>query len=135
MRTFLAAVSSVKGGSGGLLSMSAPWRGVDRSVYVRCSLGHVDGSVYNERMNTQTDRNDALPSARARILYTAHELFYRDGVRATGIARVIAAAIAAVLPKARQRAQIAQAVALAIDGAIVRAQFDPSPDAALAALP
>src|SRR3569833_1087186 len=90
MRTFLAAVSSVKGGSGGLLSMSAPWRGVDRSVYVRCSLGHVDGSVYNERMNTQTDRNDALPSARERILYTAHELFYRDGVRATGIDRVIA---------------------------------------------
>ena len=44
------------------------------------------------------------------------------------------AAIAAVLPKSRQRAQIAQAVALAIDGAIVRAQFDPSPNAALAAL-
>src|SRR3569833_1356979 len=97
MRTFLAAVSSVKGGSGGLLSMSAPWRGVDRSVYVRCSLGHVDGSVYNERMNTQTDRTAALP-------------------------------------RARQRAQIAQAVALAIDGASVRAQFDPSPDVALAAL-
>ncbi|TXH75477.1 TetR/AcrR family transcriptional regulator [Thiobacillus sp.] len=178
-------------------------------------------------MNTQADRNDALPSARERILYTAHELFYRDGVRATGIDRVIAesgvtkvtfyrhfpskndliraylayrhtrwmawftdalarhgggagaivpaveewfrdacyrgcafinsvgelggtlpdvieiayshkqdmaAAIAAVLPKSRQRAQIAQAVALAIDGAIVRAQFDPSPNAALAAL-
>src|SRR3569623_532004 len=205
MRTFLAAVSSVKGGSGGLLSMSAPWRGVDRSVYVRCSLGHVDGSVYNERMNTQPDRNDALPSARERILYTAHELFYRDGVRATSIDRIRAylayrhtrwmawctdalarhgggagaivpageewfrdaryrgcafinsvgelggtlpdvieiayshkqdkaAAIAAVLPKSRQRAQLAQAVALAIDGAIVRAQFDPSPAAALAAL-
>src|SRR3569832_2442572 len=92
MRIFLAAVSSVKGGNGGLLSMSAPWRGVDRSVYVRCSLGHVDGSVYNERMSTQADRNDALPSAREHILYTAHELFYRDGVRATGIDRVIAGA-------------------------------------------
>jgi AcrR family transcriptional regulator len=178
-------------------------------------------------MNTQADRSDALPSARERILYTAHELFYQDGVRATGIDRVIAesgvtkvtfyrhfpskndliraylayrhtrwmawftdalarhggeagaivptveewfrdvryrgcafinsvgelggtlpdvieiarshkqdmtAAIAAVLPKSRQRAQIAQAVALAVDGAIVRAQFDPSPNVALAAL-
>ncbi len=178
-------------------------------------------------MSTQADLAGGRPSARARILHTAHALFYRDGVRATGVDRIIAesgvtkvtfyrhfpskndliraylayrhvrwmawftdalarhgggrdaivpalaewfrdadyrgcafinsvgelggtlpdvveiahnhkqdmtAAIAAVLPKSRQRAQIAQAVALAIDGAIVRAQFDSSPDAALAAL-
>lgn len=167
------------------------------------------------------------PSARDRILRTAHDLFYRDGVRATGIDRVIAesgvakltfyrhfpskndlirayldyrhqrwmtwfadalarhgggpdaivpavgewlrdpgyrgcafinsvgelagslpevvdiarahkadvaAAIAAVLPASRQRAKLAQAIALAIDGAIVRAQFDATPDVALDAL-
>lgn len=169
----------------------------------------------------------AAPSARDRILQTAHDLFYRDGVRATGIDRVIAesgvakltfyrhfpskndlirayldyrhqrwmawfadalsrhgggpdaivpavgewlrdpgyrgcafinsvgelagslpevveiarthkadvaAAIAAVLPATRQRSKLAQAIALAIDGAIVRAQFDETPDAALDAL-
>lgn len=43
-------------------------------------------------------------------------------------------AIASVLPTLRQRVKIAQAMALAIDGTIVRAQFDPSPDAALFAL-
>ena len=32
------------------------------------------------------------PSARERILLTAHDLFYRDGVRATGIDKVIAEA-------------------------------------------
>jgi AcrR family transcriptional regulator len=165
--------------------------------------------------------------ARERILYTAHELFYRDGIRATGIDRVIAASgvtkvtfyryfpskndlirayldyrherwmawfvdalarhgggpsaivaavgewfsdanyrgcafinsvgelggvlpdviemtrshkqdmamsIAALLPASRQRQKIAQAIALAIDGAIVRAQFDSSPDEALSLL-
>ncbi len=178
-------------------------------------------------MSIQGDRGDAPSSARERILHTAHELFYRGGVRATGIDRIIAesgvtkvtfyrhfpskndliraylayrharwmawftealarhggrpdaivpamgewfrdthyrgcaflnsvgelagalpdvieitrshkqdmtAAIAAVLPQSRQRAKNAQAVALAIDGAIVRAQFDASPDAALAGL-
>jgi hypothetical protein len=44
------------------------------------------------------------------------------------------AAIAAVLPASRQRAKIAQAVALAVDGAIVRAQADATPDSALDAL-
>lgn len=34
----------------------------------------------------------AALSARERILVTAHELFYRDGIRATGIDRVIAEA-------------------------------------------
>lgn len=32
----------------------------------------------------------SVPSARQRILITAHDLFYRDGIRATGIDRVIA---------------------------------------------
>jgi len=166
-------------------------------------------------------------SARDRILRTAHDLFYRDGVRATGIDRVIAesgvakltfyrhfpskndlirayldyrhrrwmawfadalarhgggpdaivpavgewlrdpayrgcafinsvgelagtlpevvdiarahkadvtAAIAAALPASHRRDPLAQAVALAVDGAIVRAQFDAAPDAALKAL-
>ncbi len=44
------------------------------------------------------------------------------------------AAIAAVLPKSRHRAKLAQALAVAIDGAIVRAQCDGEPEAALAAL-
>lgn len=176
---------------------------------------------------TSNSRVADVPSARDRILRTAHDLFYRDGVRATGIDRVIAesgvakltfyrhfpskndliraylddrhqrwmawfvdalarhgggpdaivpavgewlrepgyrgcafinsvgelggalpevveiarlhktdmtTAIAAVLPASRRRAKLAQAVALAIDGAIVRAQFDISPDVALDAL-
>ena len=167
------------------------------------------------------------PGARDRILLAAHDLFYRDGIRATGIDRVIAEsgvaklsfyrhypskndlvlafldhrharwmawfedalarhggtpealvpalkewfasegfrgcafinslgelagslpevaditrrhkqdmtdAIAAVLPASRRRRQQAAAVALAVDGAIIRAQFDQSPDAALSAL-
>lgn len=178
-------------------------------------------------MDIQSGQADVPSDARERILQTAHELFYRDGVRATGVDRVIAesgvakvtfyrhfpskndlvraylayrharwmawfidalarhgggpdaivpaveewfrdaryrgcafinsvgelggvlpdvieiarghkqdmtAAVAAVLPRSRQRAKNAQAVALAIDGAIVRAQFDTSPDAALSAL-
>lgn len=38
-----------------------------------------------------TPKSKALP-ARERILETAHDLFYRDGIRATGIDRVIAKA-------------------------------------------
>lgn len=56
----------------------------------------------------------------------------------TDIARAhkadVATAIAGVLPASRQRAKLAQAIALAVDGAIVRAQFDAAPDAALDAL-
>lgn len=178
-------------------------------------------------MRTQIDPGTLNSTARERILHTAHDLFYLNGVRATGIDRVIAesgvtkvtfyrhfpskndlivayleyrhqrwmawfadalvrhgggpeailpaveewfrdphyrgcafinsvgelggvlpdiveiarshkqdaiTAIASVLPTSRQRVKIAQAMALAIDGAIVRAQFDPSPDAALFAL-
>jgi AcrR family transcriptional regulator len=167
------------------------------------------------------------PSARDRILLTAHDLFYREGIRATGIDRVIAesgvtkvtfyrhfpgknvlilefleyrhkrwlewftealqrhgseinalvptlsewfhdedfrgcafinstgelgsvlpevveisrghkidmtTAIANLLPPSRQRKQNAQAVSLAVDGAIVHAQIDQTPDAALSTL-
>jgi len=167
------------------------------------------------------------PSARERILLTAHELFYREGIRATGIDRVIAASgvakvtfyrhfpskndlirefleyrhrrwmawfidalnrrgggvkalspalaewfreasfrgcalinsvgelgatlpevveiaqrhkremadvIAGLLPPSRHRKQDARALALAVDGAIIRAQFDQAPDAALSSL-
>ena len=166
-------------------------------------------------------------SARERILLTAHDLFYRDGIRATGIDRVIAESgvakvtfyrhfpsknnliceflefrhqrwmkwfmdalkrhgggvnalspalaewftdqnfrgcafinsvgelgatlhevveitrrhknemtdvILELLPASRNQVEIAHAVALAVDGAIIRAQFDQTPDAALSSL-
>lgn len=169
----------------------------------------------------------AAPGARERILLTAHELFYRDGIRATGIDRVIAEsgvakltfyrhfpsknelvrefleyrhrhwmawfvdalqrhggdskalvpalgewfggdgyrgcafinsvgelgetlpevvaitrrhkqdmadAIAQLLPASRQRKRLAMYLALAVDGAIVRTQFDQHPEAALVSL-
>ncbi|MEA3135520.1 MAG: hypothetical protein QOG17_3366 [Gammaproteobacteria bacterium] len=44
------------------------------------------------------------------------------------------AVIASLLPASTQRKQDAQAIALAVDGATVRAQFDETPDAALRAL-
>ncbi len=189
----------------------------------------MDRSVYNGDMQgTDSEVIHDLPP-RERILLTAHELFYRDGIRATGIDRVIAESgvtkvtfyrqfpsknglirayleyrherwlswfiealqrhgsarrntglnalvptlaewlrddsyrgcafinsvgelgstlpeiteiarrhkqeitdvIASLLPPSRQRRQNAQAAALAMDGAIVRAQFDETPDAAL----
>jgi len=42
--------------------------------------------------------------------------------------------IATLLPPSRQRAEVARAIALAVDGAIVRAQGEASPQAALKAL-
>jgi AcrR family transcriptional regulator len=190
----------------------------------------VDRLVYNGFMPiAETPDLKDLP-ARERILLTAHELFYREGIRATGIDRVIAesgvtkvtfyrhfpskndlvrafleyrherwmawfadalrrhggerrgidalvptlrewfddggfrgcafinsvgelggvlpevveiarrhkgdmtALIGELLPPTRQRARDAQAVALAVDGAIVRAQFDETSDAALKSL-
>jgi AcrR family transcriptional regulator len=192
---------------------------VNRSVY--------NGGVRNFAIQAGTN----LP-ARERILLTAHDLFYREGIRATGIDRVIAEAgvtkvtfyrhfpsknaliyafleyrhqrwmawfiealqrhgsvsqgrgldalvpalaewfrdgsfrgcafinsvgelggtlpevvkigqrhkqemmtvIASLLPASTQRKQDTEAIALAVDGAIVRAQFDETPDAALKAL-
>ena len=178
-------------------------------------------------MNATTDPTAQAPSARERILLTAHDLFYREGIRATGINRVIAesgvtkvtfyrhfpskdelileflesrhqrwmawfidalqrhggglkalapalaewfhdenfrgcafinsvgelgstlpevveisrrhkqemvSAIASLLPPSAQRRHDAQALALAVDGAIIRAQFDQAPGAALSAL-
>jgi AcrR family transcriptional regulator len=170
---------------------------------------------------------DGDPSARERILQAAHDLFYRDGIRATGIDRVIAEArvakvtfyrhfpskndlirefleyrhrrwmewfvdalarhggtlealgptlaewfesdtyrgcafinavgelgpvvpgvveisrrhkrdmiaeIEKLLPESQRREQDAEAIAIAVDGAIIRAQFDESADAAVEAL-
>lgn len=178
-------------------------------------------------MPTQTTLTTQSLPARERMLLTAHELFYRDGIRATGIDRVIAqsgvtkvtfyrhfpskndlilafleyrhqrwmawftdalqrhggavtalvpalkewfgadnfrgcafinsvgelgpslpgvveiaqrhkndmvTAIASLLPPTAQHEQDAQAIALAVDGAIVRTQMDQRPDAALQAL-
>ena len=42
--------------------------------------------------------------------------------------------IASLLPPSRHRKQDAQALALAVDGAIIHAQFDLTPDAALSSL-
>jgi len=191
------------------------------------NLPPVDRSVYNHRMQLfDTPMPPGLP-ARERILLTAYDLFYREGIRATGIDRVIAGsgvtkvtfyrhfpskndlirafleyrhqrwmawfidaldrhggdakalspalaewfrdanfrgcafinsvgelggtlpeiaeitrnhkqemadAIANLLPPSRHRKQDAQALALAVDGAIIRAQFDQTPDAALSSL-
>ena len=196
------------------------------------NVAHPDRSVYNGGVrNTDIQSGPNLP-ARERILLTAHDLFYREGIRATGIDRVIAeagvtkvtfyrhfpsknalisafleyrhqrwmawfkealqrhrsarqgkgldalvpalaewfrdesfrgcafinsvgelggtlsevveiarchkremtAVIASLLPASTQRKQDTQAIALAVDGAIVRAQFDETPDAALKAL-
>src|SRR6516225_11506253 len=58
------------------------------------NLAKVDRSVYNERMSfpgTSAANLEAKP-ARERILLTAHDLFYREGIRSTGIDSVIARA-------------------------------------------
>lgn len=54
------------------------------SVYI------VDRSVYNVLMPITDIAISQIPGPRERILLTAHELFYREGIRATGIDRVIA---------------------------------------------
>lgn len=59
------------------------------------TCGHpadVDKSVYSEVMSKSTAVTTGDLSAKERILCTAHDLFYADGFRATGIDRVIAAA-------------------------------------------
>lgn len=55
-------------------------------------VAHVDKSVYSEGMTKRTDVNIGDLPARERILRTAHDLFYLEGLRATGIDRVIAEA-------------------------------------------
>ena len=185
-----------------------------------------DKFVYNITMKTTSMTSLANLPARDRILLTAHDLFYRDGIRATGINRVIAESgvtkvtfyrhfpskndlirefleyrhqrwiswfadalrrhggnlqamtptlrewfsnpgyrgcafinsvgelggelpevtdiarrhksdmiglVAALIPSPEQRDLDAQALALAVDGAIFRSQIDPTPDAALLA--
>lgn len=54
----------------------------------RSNLSQADKFVYNRLMETLNAHSPPL-SARERILQTAHTLFYRDGIRATGINRVI----------------------------------------------
>lgn len=49
-------------------------------------VAYIDNFVYNLRMR----RNQCNPSARQRILATAQRLFYREGIRATGVDRLIA---------------------------------------------
>ena len=189
--------------------------------------GYVDKSVYNHFMQAIKIPVSQTLSARERILLTAHDLFYREGIRATGIDRVIAESgvakvtfyrhfaskkilirefleyrhqrwiawftdslqrhgggikalsptlaewltdqsfrgcafinsvgelgttmpevveitrrhkdeitdvIVNLLPSSRHRKKDAQALALGVDGAIIRAQYDQTPDAALSAL-
>lgn len=55
-------------------------------------LADVDKSVYSANMNKKSDVSSNDLPARERILRTAHDLFYAEGLRATGIDRVIAEA-------------------------------------------
>jgi len=191
------------------------------------SLSKVDRLVYNGNMKAANTNISQKPSARERILLTAYDLFYREGIRATGIDRIIAesgvtkvtfyrhfpskndlirefleyrhqrwmvwfidalqrhgggikalvpslgewfndenfrgcafinsvgelggvlpevveitrrhklemtSAITNLLSPSRQRKQNAQAISLAVDGAIIRAQFEQTPEAALSSL-
>jgi len=50
----------------------------------------VDRLVYNRRMIASSRNRPGQRSARERILLTAHDLFYREGIRATGVDRLIA---------------------------------------------
>ena len=60
------------------------------------TLAHVDRAVYSDEMSVaqNLDPHVDVPSlpARERILATAYRLFYREGIRATGIDKVIAEA-------------------------------------------
>ncbi len=51
-------------------------------------LAHVERSVYNAVMPSAKSSSDALPP-RERILVAAHALFYQEGIRATGVDRII----------------------------------------------
>lgn len=54
------------------------------------TLPGVDRLVYNRGMQKNKTRHPRTLPARERILLTAHDFFYRDGIRATGIDRLIA---------------------------------------------
>lgn len=51
-------------------------------------LAEVERPVYNEPMESSTQPFDSLPP-RERILVAAHALFYSEGIRATGVDRII----------------------------------------------
>jgi AcrR family transcriptional regulator len=51
-----------------------------------------DGFVYNRPMISNAPTDFSKRPAREKILLTAHDLFYRDGIRATGIDKIIAEA-------------------------------------------
>lgn len=54
------------------------------------NVADVDSIVYHRGMTTiQADGRTGQPGARERILQTAHDLFYREGIRATGVDRII----------------------------------------------
>lgn len=50
----------------------------------------VDRFVYNRTMISDSPQTFSDRPARERILLAAHDLFYRDGIRATGVDKVIA---------------------------------------------
>lgn len=54
------------------------------------TLVDVDRFVYNVTMLAKNTSDEVATPARERILRTAHDLFYREGIRATGIDRLIA---------------------------------------------
>ena len=82
----------MKGGNGGLRHR-VPLTGSRSTVLSSTgrNVAYVDRSVYNDAM-TPAAALRTPSAARERILTTAHDLFYRDGIRATGIDRVIAEA-------------------------------------------
>lgn len=51
-------------------------------------LAEVERAVYNRPMKSSTPSFDSLPP-RERILVAAHALFYSEGIRATGVDRII----------------------------------------------
>lgn len=51
-------------------------------------VGHVERSVYNGRMKSSAQLSASLPP-RERILLAAHALFYGEGIRATGVDKII----------------------------------------------
>jgi len=60
------------------------------NVYPHETLALVDRPVYTSSMNSlNTCFREDVPSARERLLLTAHRLFYQDGIRATGVDKII----------------------------------------------